>query len=108
MGKCTINSDIVMRSLKIYSMNGAVYVNMIGEATTDIGPANFTFPAAKLDFAFPEETELGACAFRDGRGRVGYEFTFGDVLYQFPSDDTEECKDEPINYDESNISVEEN
>lgn len=89
MSKVSINSDIVMRSLKIYSINGDIYVDIVGEAITDIGPANFSFPKTKLDFNSPVQTKLGAYAFMDGRGRVGYEFNFGDVLYQIPNEEME-------------------
>ena len=93
MSKVSINSDIMMRGLKIYSVNGDIYADIVGEAITDIGPANFSFTKTKLDFNSPVQTKLGAYAFMDGKGRVGYEFNFGDVLYPIPNEETEKSDD---------------
>lgn len=81
MSKISVNSDVALKTVKIYVMNGVFYADLIGEAASDIGPANYNFLRLPLDFNTPEQTEISAFCFKDGKGRVGYEFNFGDVLY---------------------------
>lgn len=102
MSNVSINSNIVMSGLKIYSINGEIYAEVVGEALTDIGPVNFNVKRVKLDFNSPGQTELGAYAFMDGRGRVGYDFHFGDVLYQIQNNDAEKNDGATENNSENN------
>lgn len=112
MSKILINSDIFMKGLKIYSVNGDIYAEITGEALTDVGPANFNIQKVKLDFKSPGQTELGAYAFMDGKGRVGYDFNFGDVLYktneeeQKKDSDTAEGSDKNDNAEGSEPTIE--
>ena len=107
MSKISINSDIFMKGLKIYSVNGDIYAEITGEALTNVGPASFNVQKVKLDFKSPGQTELGACAFMDGKGRVGYDFNFGDVIYK--TSEEEQKKDSDAADDsEKNDNVENN
>lgn len=81
MSKISVNSNVVLKSVKIYAENGILYADLVGEAMSNIGPANYNFSRIQLDFNMPEQTNAGAFCFRDGMGRVGYNFDFGSVLY---------------------------
>lgn len=87
MSKVMVNSDVLLKGVKIYVEGGALYVELVGEAMSDIGPVNFNFKNIQLDFNTPEQTGAGIFCFRDGRGRVGYDFNFGDVLYKNEEDE---------------------
>ena len=81
MSKISVNSNVMLRGIKIYAEGGALYADMVGEAMSNIGPVNFNFNKFQLDFNVPEQTGVASFCFRDGNGRVGYNFNFGDVLY---------------------------
>ena len=102
MSKIKINSDVFLKCLKIYTDGNSLYANFIGEATSNIGPVNFNFNRIALDFDAPEQTEASAFYFKDGRGRVGYNFEFGDVLYLNREDEGE---NESANDEQMDISV---
>ena len=101
MSNVSINSNVMLKGLKIYTINGVVYADLVGEALSDIGPVSFNFPRIQLDFNEPEKTDASIFYFRDGNGRIGYNFNFGDVLYVMPEDkpvDEEKgTEDEPEN-----------
>lgn len=107
MSKISINSDIFMKGLKIYSVNGDIYAEITGEALTDVGPASFNVQKVKLDFKSPGQTELGAYAFMDGRGRVGYDFNLGDVLYK-TSEEEQKKDSDTVDNSEKNDNAENN
>ena len=86
MSNVSINTNVMLRGLKIYTINGVVYADLVGEALSDIGPATFNFPNIRLDFNEPEKTDASIFYFRDGNGRIGYNFNFGDVMYVMPED----------------------
>lgn len=81
MSKISVNSNVMLRGIKIYAEGGALYADMVGEAMSNIGPVNFNFNKFQLDFNVPEQAGVASFCFRDGNGRVGYNFNFGDVLY---------------------------
>ena len=86
MSNVSINTNVMLRGLKIYMSNGVVYADLVGEALSDIGPVTFNFPNIQLDFNEPEKTDASIFYFRDGNGRIGYNFNFGDVMYVMPED----------------------
>lgn len=110
MSKISITSDVMMKGLKIYSMNGEFYADIIGAANTDIGPINVSFATTKLDFSAPGQTDLGEYSFMDGKGRMGYEFNLGDVIFKLPDDEPEENsveqQDAVTDQDEEDTAVE--
>ena len=89
MSKIEINSDVFLRGVKVYAEGNGLYVDLIGESASNIGPTNFNFKRIALDFASPEQTEVSGFYFRDGQGRVGYNFEFGNVLYLNKEDEVE-------------------
>lgn len=102
MSKIAVNSDVFLRGLKIYAEGNSLYADLIGEAASNIGPVNFNFNKIALDFGMPEQTEASAFYFKDGKGRVGYNFDFGNVLYLNREDEVE---DEHENDEQMDISV---
>lgn len=94
MSKIAINSNVVLRRVKIYAKDGALFADLVGEASSDIGPANFNLSRIQLDFTNPDQTSASAFYFKDGKGRVGYDFNFGDLLYANSNEDSN--KDESI------------
>lgn len=102
MSKIAINSDVFLRGIKIYANGNSLYVDLIGEATSNIGPVNFNFNKIALDFGAPEQTEVSAFCFKDGKGRIGYNFEFGDVLYLNREDEVE---NEPVDDEQVDIPV---
>jgi len=81
MSKIEVNSNVVLTGVKIYAENGALFADLTGEAMSNIGPMNLAIPKIQLDFNTPEQTGVSAFGFKDGAGRVGYDFNFGAVLY---------------------------
>lgn len=110
MSKISINSDIMVNGVKIYSVNGDIYAEITGAANTDVGVASFNLPPAKLDFADPSKTDISAYAFMDGKGKVGYDFNFGDVIFKLPDDepneDSENLQDTDAGQSEEDVTVE--
>ena len=106
MSKVMVNSDVLLKGVKIYVEGGALYVELVGEAMSNIGPASFNFKKMPLDFNTPDQTGAAIFCFKDGRGRVGYDFNFGDVLYKNEEDEPESMED-PV-ADVSEEDVEEN
>lgn len=89
MSKISVNSDVMLTGVKIYVENGMLFVDLNGEAASNIGSAHFKFSKIQLDFDTPEQSGASAFYFRDGHGKVGYDFTFGDILYQNYEDEEE-------------------
>ena len=110
MSKVMVNSDVLLREVKIYVEGGALYAELVGEARTDIGPASFSFKNIQLDFNTPEQTGAGIFFFKDGHGRVGYDFNFGDVLYKNEDDEPENMENPVANVSEEDVeeNVEDN
>ena len=109
MGKILVNGNIVLRGVKVYAENGVLMAELIGEAASNVGPVNFNISPVPLDFNMPENTAISAFCFRDGKGRVGYNFNFGDVMFDNSEEDTENNADEEPTEEpteEENISVE--
>lgn len=103
MSKIEVNSNVILTGVRIYAEDGALFADFTGEAESNIGVAKFTFPKFQLDFNAPEQTGAVAFAFKDGAGRVGYNFNFGNILYmnkeeEFP---TTKVADEELDTEET-------
>ena len=103
MSKIEVNSDVFLTGVKIYVEGNFLYLDLTGEANTNIGPTNFSFKKLAVDFNAPEQTNASAFYFRDGHGRVGYNFEFGSVLYLNREDTSN--SEETKNDEQMDISV---
>lgn len=105
MSKIEVNSNVVLTGVKIYAENGVLFAELTGEAMSNIGPMNLAIPKIQLDFNTPEQTGISAFGFKDGMGRVGYDFNFGAVLYVNKEDEPSNV--EPVEPEEQEENEEE-